>query len=573
VVVKTRHCARRLAAGFLLCGAVALGGLQSSSVLATASAEEYVPTTAISTGDMHTCALAADGTVSCWGANPYGQLGIGNNTDAHLPVPVSGGALVGKTVTQVSAGASHTCALLSEGTVVCWGYNGSGGLGIGNNSDTNLPVAVSGGALAGKTVVQISAGSFHTCALISDGTVACWGYNLTGQLGVGDNVNSDVPVAITGGALAGKTVAQISAGYFHTCALVSDGTVACWGYNNFGQLGDGGSTESNVPRSVVPGDISSKTIAHLATGDHTCALVSDGTVACWGYNEYGELGIGSNTISENSPQVIDGGALAGATVIRIAAGLYHTCAVVAGGTVSCWGDNDYGQLGVGDIARRNIPVEVVRRVRADATTIPTVSGTAKSGQTLRASDGTWIGTPTPTLSHQWYKCTKKVPAATRTIPTTCSAISGATGRTLVVSSALAGKYVAAGVTGESAGTRSVTWLSASTTSRVVTRPTSVTKPSVSGNARVDKLLTAAKGVWFAWPAASFGYQWYACSTKVSIAARTIPSTCRAIAGATASRLRLTAAQSGKYIAVQVTGTSRGNSATRWLSRSTARKVR
>ena len=142
---------------------------------ATAAPAISSPSTHITAGMYHTCALISDGTVACWGANDVGQLGDGSYTGSNVPVAVTGGALANKTVTDIAAGYFHTCALISDGTVTCWGNNGFGQLGTGNNMDSNVPVAVTGGVLTGKTVTDITAGDFHTCALISDGTVTCWG--------------------------------------------------------------------------------------------------------------------------------------------------------------------------------------------------------------------------------------------------------------------------------------------------------------------------------------------------------------------------------------------------------------
>ncbi len=318
--------------------------------------------TGIVAGWSHTCALLSRGTVECWGYNGSGQLGDGTCTGPQTcnpsipcsttPVAVSG--LNGATA--IAAGAAHTCTVLSGGIVQCWGDNGDGQLGTNTsqcngNSSSTTPVAVSG--LSGATA--LAAGSFHTCALLSGGTVECWGYNAYGQLGDGATTSSMTPVAVS--SLSGATA--IAAGADHTCALLSDGTVKCWGYNVYGQLGNGTSTGpqtcGGIGCSSTPVAVSSLAgaIAISAGGNHTCAVLSGGSVECWGENFFGELGDGtstgpqtctSNNYGCSTTPVVVSG-LSGATAV--AAGFEHTCAVLSGGTAECWGNAWFGQLGNG----------------------------------------------------------------------------------------------------------------------------------------------------------------------------------------------------------------------------------
>jgi len=554
-------------------GQLGTGNTNNSNipVAVTGGALENKTVTQIAAGNNHMCALISDGTVTCWGRGASGQLGTSETNNSNIPVTVTGGALENKTVTQIAAGGQHTCAVVSDATVACWGNGGNGQLGTGDNNDSLIPVVATGGALENKTVTQITTGGAHTCALISDGTVTCWGYGGDGQLGTGDNNDSNIPVAVTGGALTGEAVTQITAGGYHTCALISDGTVTCWGYGYYGQLGTGDNNNSNIPVAVTGGALENKTVTQIATGsDHTCALISNGTVTCWGYGGTGQLGTGE-TNNSNIPVAVTGGALENKTVTQIETGAYHTCALVSDGTVTCWGTNSIGQLGTGDTNNSYVPVAIVLPAQAVNTVRPSISGAATVSQTLTANDGTWTGSPTPTFTYQWYACTAKVTTATQSVPGTCSEIS-ATENTLELTSAHAGKYMAVEVTGTSAGTDPVSWLAVSTATTVKMQAANTVRPTVKGQARVGKRLTAKKGAWTGFPAPSFTYKWYACTAKVARPTQTIPGKCQLIAGATKATFKLTSAQKNKFIAVQVTGTSQGTIATSWLSKTSA-KVR
>jgi hypothetical protein len=212
---------------------------------------------------------------------------------------------------------------------------------------------------------------------------------------------------------------------------------------------------------------------------------------------------------------------------------------------------------------------VIADARATATVNPSMSGTLAVGKTLTAAPGTWTGYPTPTFAYQWYACTRAVTVARSTVPSTCVRISRATRSTFKITSAQRGKFIAVFVTGTSAGTASMSWLS---TTSVDARATATVKPTIKGTATVGKTLTGSKGTWKGYPTPTFTYQWYACTRAVTVARSTVPSTCVRISGATRSTFTLTTAQRGKYVAVLVTGASLRTTATAWLSKTTT-KVR
>lgn len=294
----------------------------------------------LATGPGHTCGRTADGNVACTGDNRFGQLGI-DSCDWRRPAgePVSD---LPEKAAALSLGRAHSCALLSQGDIACWGHNDHGQLGDGTGGGPGdvrrTPALVVGLQGAAQQVV---AGKNHGCARLEDGQVACWGSNARGQLGVGMEgdllVMSAVAMPVTG--LSGKAV-QLAAGAFHTCALLADGKVACWGNNRSGQLGNGknATSTSAVLTAKVPGKVIS-----LASGDyHTCALLAKGTYSCWGANRSGQLGTGHNR-SSNRPS--KPGRLPGKPLYLVA-GMAHTCAMLGDRQVACWGGNKKGQLGL-----------------------------------------------------------------------------------------------------------------------------------------------------------------------------------------------------------------------------------
>lgn len=299
----------------------------------------------IEAGSFHTCILTNTGTPRCWGRNQYGQLGNGNKISQNSPVNVVG---LGTGNLAIAAGFEHSCVLTGAGAVKCWGRNDHGQLGNGTTTDSLTPVAVSG---LTSGVKAIAAGFQHTCALTAANGVKCWGRNDSGQVGVGStwtpfSTPQDV-VGLTSGVKA------ITAGGYHTCAVTIGGAAKCWGKNNYGQLGVNSSQGIfDEPASVFL--MTSGVNAITAGESHTCALKTSGGVKCWGWNEYGQVGDGTG-IDRRAPVDVSG---LTSGVGAVAAGDRHTCALTTAGKIKCWGYNGAGQLGDGTQTNRWAPVGV-----------------------------------------------------------------------------------------------------------------------------------------------------------------------------------------------------------------------
>ena len=343
----------------------------------------------ISTGYGHACALNSSGNVLCWGDGGHGRLG--NNTTDHSPFPVQvvgpdagsddSGDGVLDNIVQISAGASHTCALNSSGNVLCWGAGKYGRLGDDSTSRKSYPVFVvqsdgSTSPLIG--VVQLSTGVAHTCALTSVETVLCWGNGFYGQLGSSsDGANRDAPLAVLTGGEEGDPllsgITQVASGASHTCALTFDGHVKCWGRRFQGALGDNGvvtADQSWFPVNVVGEDIDGSdsgngllsNIVQITLGNqYACALNAEGKVWCWGDGGNGKLGTGS-TGNKNYPVSVIAGSGSSSPLsgmVEIASYSHTLCALSEEGRVQCWGVGALGALGYGGTSSQSSPVTVI----------------------------------------------------------------------------------------------------------------------------------------------------------------------------------------------------------------------
>jgi alpha-tubulin suppressor-like RCC1 family protein len=309
--------------------------------------------TQIAAGVNHSLVLTDSGKLYSWGYNDSGQLGNGTIDNSPVPTAVDmTGVLNGATVTQIAAGEYHSLALTDDGKVHSWGAGAFGQLGNGQaylNATTPVDV-VSYGALDGKAVIQIAAGYSHSLALTSDGGLYSWGANDSGQLGDGTKNFSKAPVAVDmTDVLNGATVTQIAAGGFNSLALTSDGELYSWGANDSGQLGNGTSgtnIESNVPVAVdMTSALDSKTVIQIAAGySHSLALTSDGGLYSWGDDSMGQLGSGTYTGYYDTPVAVN---VDGKIVTQISSSENHSLALTSDGEVYSWGDDSMGQLGDG----------------------------------------------------------------------------------------------------------------------------------------------------------------------------------------------------------------------------------
>jgi alpha-tubulin suppressor-like RCC1 family protein len=332
----------------------------------TAGANINVPVTCATTiaaGVAHTCAISVTGsgtgTVLCWGSNQFGQLGNGETANATSPVQVTG---LSASVISVAAGSESTCALTSLGTVWCWGDNSNGQLGNGTFTLSTVPVQVmdSTGSAPLADIARISAGAFHTCAVTNTGAAFCWGDNSNGQLGNGTEIVSNLPVPVAGLSIG---VSTIAAGSDFTCAVTVSGGAECWGDDASGRLGNGSSTSSTSPTTVLDasGNSPLSGVVTISAGfEDVCALTAGGNIFCWGANSSGQLGNGTVGAASVTPVEVmnSDGKSPLAEVMAISSGMDSNCAVTASGAAECWGANASGQLGNGGNANSSVPVAV-----------------------------------------------------------------------------------------------------------------------------------------------------------------------------------------------------------------------
>lgn len=307
----------------------------------------------------YTCALA-DGAVYCWGGGANGVLGNGSTANSSVPVAVTPvGSMVAGGVTDITVGGMHACAL-AAGRVFCWGSGTNGSLGQGSFTNSSTPVeVVRSGAMNNALISQIEAGwDGHTCA-IANGEVYCWGYNYAGAIGNNDTSETSVstPVKVVStGVLAGKTVTELGLGASSSCAI-ADGQAFCWGYNGYYTLGIGQYGDRFVPVAVTASQLTDKSLQSVTGGFAFHCLLADEQPFCWGKNDYGENGNGTNADQSTPRATVVNGVVSSRPFEIVSAGYNHTCGL-AEGRAFCWGRNTNGQLGNGTTTSTNVPVRV-----------------------------------------------------------------------------------------------------------------------------------------------------------------------------------------------------------------------
>jgi len=301
--------------------------------------------TDIDLGDRFSCALTAAGGVKCWGQGTSGQLGNGSISNSNLPVDVTG---LTSGVASISAGGSHACAVTSSGGAKCWGNGSLGRLGNSSSSNSSVPVDVFG---LTSGVASISAGGSHTCAVLTTGGARCWGNGADGRLGNGDTTGSrDRPQSVS---LYGTNgIQSISSGGSHTCAVTTWGSGVCWGDNFYGQLGNNTTTDARNPVNV--NTITSDVTNIYAGGFFSCSLRTGGETRCWGQGSSGQIG-DFNMTQRNTPTLVSG---LSTGVASIDLGTSHACAILDTGELRCWGDNGNNQLGDGSTFDNSFPSTV-----------------------------------------------------------------------------------------------------------------------------------------------------------------------------------------------------------------------
>jgi alpha-tubulin suppressor-like RCC1 family protein len=363
IAAKTGNYKQVMAGGYATCGLTSDNGVKCWGAKAytgyAAAANSAVPTfvTGLSSGVKslgstggtanHLCVVTDAGAAKCWGDGDNGKLGNNGTADALTPVTPTG---LGSGVASVATGTQNGCAVMTDGTLKCWGYNSNGQLGNGSTTTSNVPVTIAGATDVKKVVI----GNSHICYLTNGGTVMCSGNNFQAEFGNGNRTSTTAFVASGGGVNGGAGITgvkDITASTYATCFVLNSGVTKCAGYDQYGEIGTGTVTSSifTAPQTAI---VSSASIASAAT--HICAVTSSSGAKCWGQGTSGRLGTNSVANSGAPTDVV--GLTAG--VLQVVAGAQHSCALMQSGGVKCWGNNNNAQVGAVGISTSNIPVDV-----------------------------------------------------------------------------------------------------------------------------------------------------------------------------------------------------------------------
>ena len=396
----------------------------------------------IAAGEDHTCAIESDGSVRCWGEGDNGRLGNGATANKNTPTATSSLGS-GRTAIDITAGGDHTCAVLDDGSVACWGLNNYGQLGDGTTTNRNTPTQT---LSLGRPAVAVEAGMHVTCALLDNGSVSCWGRNHAGQLGRGyTNSTNDLHQRTPGltlpmpgghpvvaldishymvcGVLSNGSIAcwsqygggntpslktffdasnpaiDIATGRYSGCALMENGSVTCWGT---GWLGTGGSSQSANPGVIWPNLGSGRTAVEVEIGrKHRCALLDDDSVKCWGDDQYGQMGNGAGQTNRTPSSITLSSNLG---LHSMSSGHWHTCIATKTNEIYCWGDGAYGKLGDGSSNHNQIPGKTshfsgTNPIKAHGEiTSWTIHPALPTGLSFGSTNGTLYGTPTASLA-------------------------------------------------------------------------------------------------------------------------------------------------------------------------------
>ena len=334
-----------------------------------------------------TCALTFSGSLFCWGQNDWGESGDGtSNTYSSPTVPVM--IPSNRSVVTVGMGEQHTCAILDDDSLMCWGRDQDGEIGNGIEEDVAQYTPISIVIPTIRNAISVDGGHTNTCVLFDDGGIMCWGKDHVGQNGDGGSSSTTHSPGSNVALPEGRSAIDLSVGAYHSCAVLDDFSITCWGWNAYGQIGDNTTTDAISP-VLVQLPAGAKATDVDAGDHHTCAVLENGSVNCWGWNKYKQVSGSDWTIL--TPQHVDGTN----SFVHVVVAARHSCALAENGTISCWGENGNGQLGIGNTHDKN----QANQLDWSTAPFASLSGPAPigewsesspmRGQLISNSDGVW----------------------------------------------------------------------------------------------------------------------------------------------------------------------------------------